>query len=63
MAALNTKEFRVEVISREEQTGTMLVRGDLQGYGGSLALRIDREGWARLTDSAVRLDKVQLSEE
>ena len=30
MVALNTKEFRVEVISRKEQTSTMLLRGDLQ---------------------------------
>jgi len=46
--ATNEKEFKVEIISREEQSGTMLVRGDLQGYVGGCASIA--EVWARLAD-------------
>ncbi len=58
MAAQNEKEFRINIISREEQTGTMLVSGDLQGYGGSIRLRIDRESWARIAEAVANFARL-----
>jgi hypothetical protein len=61
MAALNTKKFRVEVIGREEQTGRCSSAAISRAM--AVALRCASIAKARLTDSAVRLDNVQLSEE